>query len=65
MRDFNSSYIPNVLVAGEFKALQRLMLANNLSKSTFHEYQIQRIGKNWYAFYYEDASYLINEKEGS
>lgn len=48
----NSQRIPDFIKATSPQGLVRLMLENNLKRSTQFEYQIVHDGKSWFAWYY-------------
>jgi len=55
---FNTTTIPLLLEAGDFKNLQLLMLRNNPSKGSFFSYDMHTPkfdGDSWKAFYFRDV----------
>jgi hypothetical protein len=53
---------PRFVKSTTAKGLERLMLENNLKRSTWHDYQIVFDGKLWFAWFYVDLSGSYNQE---
>ncbi|PJB54244.1 MAG: hypothetical protein CO099_02625 [Bdellovibrio sp. CG_4_9_14_3_um_filter_39_7] len=56
-----SATIKRYLKAKTERGLERQMLANNVNRSSYHNYQIVHDGKSWFAWYDCDLSGMANK----
>lgn len=62
--DAIATKIPQAIVAGDVKSLRRRMLLNNIRLGAQVVYfDIQNVKGQWYAWYFDDATNVINEAE--
>ena len=60
----NIRRVPNFIRAASPSGLRRLCLRKNLADHIEHNYNIIYDGKNWYAWFMEEAQIKLEQKNG-